>query len=287
MTPSLTMRRSCVVGWPVSHSRSPLIHQYWLRELGISGAYDRIAVEPNDFANFAKRIGAGGLVGANVTLPHKEAAFRICDWVAPGAAILGAVNTLWRENAKLCGDNTDVEGFLANLDDRAAGWSDIPRSAVVIGAGGAARAVIFALMSRGIDRITVVNRTLARAEQLASELRGHLTTAPLSNLGDAIAGSNLLVNASTMGMTPDRPNDFDLSSLGADSIVADLVYAPLETPLLAAARRRRLVTVDGLGMLLHQAAPGFAKWFGVRPHVTTALRALLEADLTPKAVSRP
>ncbi|MGA2792273.1 MAG: shikimate dehydrogenase [Roseiarcus sp.] len=271
--------RACVAGWPIAHSRSPLIHSFWLRSLGIEGVYDKVAVPPGEFAEFAESVGRTGLIGANVTVPHKEAAFAACDWLTANAADLGAVNTLWRENGKLCGDNTDVAGFLANLDEQAPGWRDETQSAVILGAGGAARAVVQALVSAGADRIVIVNRTFERAERLASRFARAARAEPWGALPPLLTNADLLVNASSLGMTGRPALEIDLDPLGARAIVADIVYVPLETPLLAAARSRGLRAIDGLGMLLHQAAPGFERWFGVRPAVTPQLRALIETDI--------
>jgi shikimate dehydrogenase len=271
--------RACVAGWPVAHSRSPLIHSFWLRSLGIDGVYDRVAVPPGEFAEFAERVGRAGLIGANVTVPHKEVAFAACGRLTANAADLGAVNTLWRENGELCGDNTDVAGFLANLDEQAPGWRDKTRNAVVLGAGGAARAVVQALISAGTERIVIVNRTFDRAERLASRFARTTRAAPWGALPALLTDADLLVNASSLGMTGQPALEIDLGPLGARAVVADIVYVPLETPLLAAARLRDLRAIDGLGMLLHQATPGFEHWFGVRPAVTPELRALIEADI--------
>jgi shikimate dehydrogenase len=276
---SLTTPRACVVGWPVAHSRSPLIHSFWLRRLRIAGVYDRVAARPGEFAAFVDGIGRDGLVGANVTVPHKEAAFAACEQLTANAAELGAVNTLWRENGALCGDNSDVAGFLANLDDQAPGWRSSTQNAVVLGAGGAARAVIRGLLSAGIERIVVVNRTVDRAENLASRFAQGTRAAPWGALPPLLTAADLLVNASSLGMTGQATLEIDLDRLEPGAIVADIVYVPLDTPLLAAARRRGLRAVDGLGMLLHQAAPGFERWFGVRPAVTSDLRTLIEADI--------
>jgi shikimate dehydrogenase len=271
--------KACVAGWPVDHSRSPLIHSYWLRNLGIEGVYERAPVPPGAFAAFAERIGQGDLVGANVTIPHKEAAFAACDWVTANAADLGAVNTLWRDNGRLCGDNTDVAGFLANLDEQAPEWRDRTRSAVVLGAGGAARAITRGLISSGFERIVVANRTFDRADRLADQYGGGAKSAPWSALPDLLAEADLLVNTTSLGMVGQPALEIDLAPLDARAIVADIVYIPLETPLLAAARSRGLCAVEGLGMLLHQAAPGFERWFGVRPAVTRELRALIADDI--------
>jgi shikimate dehydrogenase len=271
--------KACVAGWPVDHSRSPLIHTYWLRQLGIDGSYEKTAVPPGQFAAFAESIGRDGLVGANVTIPHKEAAFAACDWVSGHAADLGAVNTLWRANSKLCGDNTDVAGFLANLDDQAPDWRGGTRRAIVLGAGGAARAIVRGLATSAIEQIVIVNRTPDRADRLASHCSGGAKSAPWSALPELLAGADLLVNTSSLGMVGQPGLEIDLAPLHAGAIVADIVYIPLETPLLAAARSRALRAVEGLGMLLHQAAPGFERWFGVRPTVTPELRALIEDDI--------
>lgn len=277
---------ACVAGWPVAHSRSPVIHSYWLRSLGVEGRYEKAAVPPGEFARFAVSIGTTGLVGANVTAPHKEAAFAACDRLTANAAELGAVNTLWREAGKLCGDNTDVAGFLANLDEQAPAWKGQTGCAIVLGAGGAARAVVQGLILSGVDRIVIVNRTRDRAERLAAQFGHGTISASWDALPALLAEADLLANASSLGMAGQGAVAIDLEPLRAHAIVTDIVYIPLETPLLAAARSRALATVDGLGMLLHQAAPGFERWFGVRPQVTPQLRALIEADIVrPSKVS--
>jgi shikimate dehydrogenase len=214
-----------------------------------------------------------------VTVPHKEAAYAACAEFTATARDLGAVNTLWYENGALCGDNTDVSGFLANLDEAAPGWAENLQSVVVIGAGGASRAVLRGLLSRGVDRIALVNRTLARAERLAEHFGGGVRGHAPAALSTLLSKTRLLINASAMGMVGHAPLAIDLQPLPADAVVADLVYVPLETPLLADARARGLRVVDGLGMLLHQAVPGFERWFGARPSVTKELRALIEADI--------
>ena len=271
--------RAGVAGWPVDHSRSPTIHRYWLNELGLSGSYERFAVQPGEFGPFAIRIGRDGLVGANVTAPHKEAAFSLCDRRTAVAEALGAVNTLWRQDGLLWGDNTDVAGFLANMDDSAPGWPGRAKLAVVIGAGGAARAIIYALELRGFERIAVVNRTQSRAEALAAHFGGPTQATPWSHLAAELREADLLVNTSVLGMAGQPPLAVDLGPLPGQAVVADIVYVPLSTPLVEAARARGLRAVEGLGMLLHQAAPGFARWFGARPTVTPALRALVEAEV--------
>jgi shikimate dehydrogenase len=272
--------RAGVAGWPVGHSRSPTIHRYWLRELGLPGSYERFAVRPGEFREFAARIGEDGLLGANVTVPHKEAAFSASDRRTPVAEALGAVNTLWRQDGRLWGDNTDVAGFLANMDESASGWAEQGKLAVVIGAGGAARAMVYALISRGFARIAVVNRTQARAEALAAHFGVSTAAMSWADLPTELHEADLLVNASSLGMVGQPPLEVDLSFLPERAVVADAVYVPLRTPLIEAAEKRGLRAVEGLGMLLHQAAPAFARWFGQRPEVTPALRALVEAEVT-------
>ena len=272
--------RAGVAGWPVEHSRSPTIHRYWLRELGISGSYEKFAVRPGEFRQFAARIGEDGLVGANVTAPHKEAAFSACDRRTPVAETLGAVNTLWRQDGRLMGDNTDVAGFLANMDEGAPGWAERRSLALVIGAGGAARAIVYALISRGFERIAVVNRTQERAEALAAHFCGPARAASWADLTTQLAEADLLVNASSLGMVGQPPLAVDVSLVPRGAVVADAVYVPLRTPLIEAARARGHRTVEGLGMLLHQAAPAFARWFGQEPKVTPGLRALVEAEVS-------
>ncbi len=271
--------RAGVAGWPVDHSRSPTIHRYWLKELGIPGSYEKFAVRPGEFPQFADKIGQDGLVGANVTAPHKEVAFSACNRRTPVAEALGAVNTLWRQDGRLWGDNTDVAGFLANLDEAAAGWAKQGKLAIVVGAGGAARAIIYALVSRGVERVAVVNRTQARAEALAAHFGGSTTAMFWADLAAELPEADLLVNASSLGMVGQPSLALDVGALPGRAVVADAVYVPLRTPLIEAARARGLRTVEGLGMLLHQAAPAFARWFGRRPEVTPALRALVEAEV--------
>ncbi len=234
---------------------------------------------PGAFPAFAASIGKDGLVGANVTVPHKEDAFAACDKLTATAAELGAVNTLWREGRALCGDNTDVAGFLDNLDDEAPRWREQADAAIILGAGGAARAVIAGLLSRRIERLFIVNRTPDRAERLVERFGARASAHSWRDLPRLLESAGLLVNTTSLGMVGQKPLAIDLSPLPPQAAVADLVYVPLETPLLATARGRGLRAVSGLGMLLHQAAPGFERWFGARPTVTPELRALIEADI--------
>jgi shikimate dehydrogenase len=273
-----TPRAACVVGWPVEHSRSPLIHNYWLKRYGIDGEYRREAVRKEDFAAFVGTLAARGYVGANVTVPHKEAAFALSQPDAQARAV-GAVNTLWLEGDVLRSTNTDVEGFLDNLDACAPRWDRDAGKALVLGAGGAARAVIHGLSSRGVDRIVVANRTANRAEALQASFGKRVQVADWARLEAELADTALLVNTTKLGMHGQPALALDLVGLQSHAIVADIVYVPVATPLLGAARARGLVTADGLGMLLHQAVRGFALWFGKTPVVTGELRALVEADL--------
>jgi shikimate dehydrogenase len=271
-------KSACVIGWPVGHSRSPLIHNYWIKQHGLDAEYRREAVSPEQFGDFITHLVERGYVGANVTVPHKEVALAVS---APDdqARAVGAANTLWLDGGRLRSTNTDVEGFIGNLDATAPGWDRGLQCALVLGAGGAARAVLFGLLERGIGRILLVNRTAERAAALRTQFGDRVVPARWSDLDGLMAEAGLLVNTTSLGMAGQPPLTIDLARLPANAVVSDLVYAPLETALLAAARSRGLHAVDGLGMLLHQAVGGFQRWFGVRPQVTEALRALVEADL--------
>jgi shikimate dehydrogenase len=271
-------RAACLIGWPAAHSRSPLIHHYWLRTLGIEGGYNIEAVPPEGFADFVLHLSSRGFVGANVTLPHKERALALST-PDPRARAVGAANTLWYDNDELRSTNTDIEGFINNLDACAPGW-DAATEALVLGAGGASRAVVFGLIERGIKRVHLANRTIARARLLADQFGACVDPVEWDAIDDLLPGSALLVNTTSLGMHGQPALEIDVSRLPAPAVVADLVYVPLDTALLSAARARGLRTADGLGMLLHQAVRGFELWFGQRPRVTPELRALVEADLT-------
>jgi shikimate dehydrogenase len=275
------LRAACIVGWPVAHSRSPLIHNYWLKRYGIAGEYRREAVAPEQFAEFARSLAARGYVGANVTVPHKEAALAASQPDERARAV-GAANTLWLEGGALRATNTDVEGFLDNLDACAPQWDRGLAEAVVVGAGGAARGVIHGLIGRGVARITVVNRTRSRAEALRERFGAAVHPADWGDTS-VLAGAGLVVNATILGMAGQPELPLDVRQLPGHAVVAELVYVPLVTPLLRAARGRGLRTADGLGMLMYQAVRGFALWFGRVPEVTAELRGLLEADLGASA----
>jgi shikimate dehydrogenase len=274
------MKRAGVMGWPVGHSRSPLLHRFWLREYGIEGEYLLLAVPPEDLAPSLRALAERGFAGCNLTIPHKEAALAIVDRVEDRAARIGAVNTVVvLEGGKLEGRNTDAFGFHANLVQALPEWRADSGPAVVLGAGGAARAVVAALLDSGTPEIRLVNRTAARAAALAASCGNRLRPYGWNERNGVLAGAALLVNTTSLGQSGQAPLELSLDALPEDAVVNDIVYVPLETTLLAAARRRGNRVVDGLGMLMHQARPGFAAWFGVMPEVTPALRQALIADL--------
>jgi shikimate dehydrogenase len=282
-------KHAAVLGWPISHSRSPLIHGTWIAEHGLDATYTAIAVNPDDapawFADFPKH----DLVGANVTIPHKETALAACDHVAEHAARLGAVNTVWLEDGALHGTSTDGEGFMANLAEQAPNWAKHPNAdtALILGAGGAARAIIDAFLTSGVERVVLLNRSVDRANALVAHFTHHFGQGRVVASGlqafDAHAGdAGLLVNTTALGMEGQPALSIALDRLADGATVADIVYTPLNTPLLVSARQRGHPTVDGLGMLLHQAVPGFERWFGVRPAVTPALRQCVLDDIQAK-----
>ena len=263
--------RACVIGWPVAHSLSPAIHTYWLKQHGIAGEYTARAVKPGELRAAFETLKREAWRGCNLTIPHKEAALALMDSLDPAAKAIGAVNTVAIADGRLAGSNTDAFGFAENL--RAAGCDPKAGPAVVLGAGGAARAAVWALVQAGAPEIRVINRTPGRAAELAKAMGGKARDLAWNKRAAALAGAALLVNATSLGMTGNPPLDLDLDALPKSATVNDMVYAPLETPLLKAAKARGNRAVDGLGMLLHQARPGFKLWFGVMPEVTPALRA--------------
>jgi len=273
-------KKVCVIAWPASHSRSPLIHNYWIKKHKLDAEYLREAVPPEKFADFIKSMRANGFVGANVTVPHKEAVLKLSEPDERARAV-GAANALWFDDERLRSTNTDVEGFLANLDAATPGWDRGLSTAVVLGAGGGARAVVFGLLAREVGRVYVINRTEERAKALRKKFGSRVQVAGWEETTGLLGGAGLLVNTTTLGMVGQPPLEFNLRC-PPSLVVADLVYAPLVTGLLASARARGLRTADGLGMLLHQAVRGFQLWFGIRPEVTPELRALIEADLLKK-----
>ncbi len=265
-------RLAGVMGWPVEHSLSPRLHGYWLEQHGIDGAYVPLAVAPADLPTALTALPALGFRGVNLTLPHKEQALDLCQEVDDLARRIGAVNTIVVRDGRLFGSNSDAFGFLENLKDGAPDWRAEAAPAVVLGAGGASRAVVAALADAGAPEVRLVNRTRERAEALATALGGALSVYDWDRREAALAEAGLLVNTTTLGMAGQPPLDLDLGALPAEAVVTDIVYTPLMTPLLQAARTRGNPLVDGLGMLLHQARPGFEAWFGVRPEVTPGLR---------------
>jgi len=273
------MKRACVIGWPVAHSRSPLIHGYWLQRYGIDGSYVRHPVEPGNVGGFLHTLRDQGFAGCNVTLPYKEAAFAAASQARPAARAAGAANTLWFEGDKLVADNTDSAGFMNSLSAAQPALQIGGATISILGAGGAARGIVFALLERGAGEVRIFNRTRARADALAAAFGARVTAHDWRERADRSRDSFLLVNTTSLGMKGAGTLTMDVSVLDPGCVVADIVYVPLETPLLAAARARGLAAVDGLGMLLHQAVPGFEKWFGVRPDVTAELHALIERDI--------
>lgn len=270
--------RAFVCGHPVAHSRSPLIHGHWLSTLGISGSYGRIDIDPSDIRSFIATLPQSGFAGGNVTIPHKEAAFETVERRDAEADAVGAVNTLWIEDGRVCGGNTDAIGFAANLDQFAPSWRGRD-TALVLGAGGAARAVVHAILGAGYRRVEIVNRTPARAQELADLFGSKVGAHGVDATDRLLPSADLLVNTTSLGMDGEGSLPADVARLPDHALVTDIVYVPLRTPLLEAAAARGLETVDGLGMLLHQAVPGFERWFGRRPTVTQELRDLVIADL--------
>jgi shikimate dehydrogenase len=259
-----------------------MIHGYWLARLGIPGSYELVDRPPERFAEFFTHLAANGYVGGNVTVPHKEAAYRLVHRRDEVAEAVGAVNTVWFEGDTLMGGNSDPHGFVANLDEQAPGWDAPGCRAVVLGAGGAARSAAYAFLRRGVD-VSLANRHVERARELAAHFGAHVRAYDCAALPALLANADIFVNCTPLGMVGKPPLDIDLGSLPVEAVVCDVVYVPLETPLLARARARGHRTVDGLGMLLHQAGFGFEKWFGAMPAVTRDLRVLIETDIQAKA----
>ena len=279
MSTSTQQRRACVIGYPAKHSRSPKLHGYWIERYGIDADYRAEDVAPEAFEAFVGNLRANGYVGANVTMPHKDAAFDVSHPDQRAQAV-DAANTLWLdENDVLRSTNTDVEGFIGALDAASPGWDQRTKSAVVLGAGGAGRAVIYGLIERGIESVYVVNRTLQKAQGLRERYGDSVHPAAWDDLAELLTRAELLVNATPLGMHGQAPLDVDLSGLADGAVVADIVYVPLATQLLKDAQARGLATSNGLDMLLHQAVRGFELWFGRRPEVTRELYDLLAADI--------
>jgi shikimate dehydrogenase len=275
-----THRAACVIGYPARHSRSPKLHGYWIQKYGLDAAYRAEEIPPEDVVAFISDLAGHGYVGANVTMPHKDVAFELSEPDERATAV-GAANTLWLEDGVLRATNTDIEGFISALDAAAPAWDRRTSEAIVLGAGGAARAVIYGLIERAIPRIHVVNRTLTKAEALRERYGAAVAPATWDELPALLARAQLLTNATSLGMHDNPPLEIDITAMPSGSVVSDIVYVPLTTPLLAAAQAHGLATSNGLDMLLHQAVRGFELWFGIRPEVTRELYDLLAADIEP------
>jgi shikimate dehydrogenase len=269
-----------VMGWPIAHSRSPKIHNHWFAQYGLEGCYAPLPVEPGRLEAALRAMPALGFAGCNLTIPHKETALQFVDHVDESAARIGAVNCVVVEkNGELTGHNYDGYGFIASLYEAVPAWRAESAPCVVIGAGGGARAIVHGLLDAGAQEIRLFNRTLERAQGLAADFGTRVSALPWAQREAGLAGAGLVVNATSQGMVGQPPLDLSLSELPKSALVADIVYAPLETPLLAAARAHGATPVDGLGMLLHQARPAFHDWTGVMPDVTPELRAIIVATL--------
>lgn len=279
------MIRACVIGWPISHSRSPIIHGYWLKKHGIDGSYTRLPVEPEKLGHFIATLSENGLSGCNVTLPHKENVYGLVTIADEATRKLGAVNTVYQREGITLGTNTDGEGFLNSLKSGAPSFTIRNGRAVVLGAGGAALAIVNALLNEGAEEVMVVNRSLEKAEALRTRFGNKLKPVNWDNRAGVLSEADLLVNTTSLGMTGQPDLDIDLSRLPASAVVTDIVYTPLRTKLLDDAAARGHVVVEGLGMLLHQAVRGFELWFGVRPEVTAELHDLVAADIMPKSAA--
>jgi shikimate dehydrogenase len=275
------MIKACVIGWPISHSRSPLIHGYWLKQHGINGSYTRQPVEPAELASFLGSLAAEGYAGCNVTIPHKENAFQLVTPADETTARLGAVNTVFLRHGKAHGTNTDGEGFINSLLQSAPGISLANRRAVVLGAGGASLAIVNALLERGASEVAVANRTIEKADLLRTRFGPRVVPTAWETVADQLSDCSLLVNTTSLGMKGQPELELDLSRLPGSAVVTDIVYVPLRTRLLNDAAMRGNTVVEGLGMLLHQAVRGFSLWFGVTPQVTPELHALVARDIDP------
>ncbi len=273
-------KKAFVTGFPIKHSRSPLIHNFWIRQFHIDGLYEAVEQSPQNLPSFLESLKRSdrAYVGGNVTIPHKESAYRLADRPDELADELGAANTIWVEDGLIHATNTDGFGFVSNLDDRHGGWDNTGK-AVVFGAGGASRAVIQALRNRGIAEIHVVNRTIERAQELADRFGRTVHAHAMDALFEVSNGCGLFVNTTSLGMDGTEAPFIDFSPLNANAVVTDIVYVPLKTPILKMAEQQGFATVDGLGMLLHQARPGFETWFCRQPEVTEDLRSLIIADM--------
>jgi shikimate dehydrogenase len=270
---------AAVVGWPIGHSRSPRVHGYWLRKYGIRGHYIPIGLRPENFEPGIRALPRLGFAGANVTLPYKETILHLASSISDRAALIGAANTIsFRPDGSIHADNTDGYGFIENLVQGAPDWEPRSGPALVLGAGGAAKAVVSALLKAGVPELRLANRTRQRAQNIAELYGAKVVVVDWIAISQAASGARTIVNTTSLGMTGQPPLNLSLQHAPSDALVTDIVYQPLVTPLLEQARARGLRTVDGLGMLLHQAVPGFQQWFGVRPEVDEALRRAVLAE---------
>ena len=275
-----TRPAACVVGYPARHSRSPMLHGYWIKRYGLDADYRAEEIPPGEIREFLTHLADHGYVGCNVTMPHKDVAFELSEPDERAIAV-GAANTLWLKNGRLRSTNTDIEGFLGALDAAAPGWDQRTSEAIVLGAGGAGRALVYGLIERGIGSIHLVNRTGKKSEAMRERFGERVIPATWGQLPELLSGARLLANATSLGMHDQPPLEIDITGMADDAVVSDIVYVPLTTPLLAAAKAQGLATSNGLDMLLHQAVRGFELWFGKRPEVTRELYDLLAADIEP------
>ena len=273
------MKKACVIGWPIAHSRSPLIHTYWLKKYGIDAVYEKKAVEPKNVAQFIANLAASEFSGCNVTIPHKETAFQAVAKADEIASRLGTVNTVYIKDGVICGTNTDGEGFIASLRHAYPEFDLRNKTAVIIGAGGAAKAIIGALLDEGVEKIGIINRTRERIHELQAQFGSGIYEISETVFNEALKSCGLLVNTTSKGMEGQPPLELEMQSLNPNALVADIVYTPLETAFLAKARQRGNPVLGGLGMLLHQALRGFELWFDVKPDVTAELYELIAADV--------
>lgn len=273
------MKKACVIGWPIEHSRSPMIHGHWLKTYGIDGAYTKEAVKPDDLEAFLHSMEANGYAGCNVTVPHKEAAFRFADVRHASANAVGAANTLWYDKGQLIAANTDTYGYMTYLGLRYPDWHVADAAVSIVGAGGAARAIIYGFLKAGVSEVRLFNRSSERAIEIARMFGARVKVFDWEERSERSRGSCVLVNTTTLGMKGEGDTEIDVALLDPRCIVSDIVYVPLKTALLARAGARGLRTLDGLGMLLHQAVPGFETWFGVTPDVSKELTDLVVRDI--------
>lgn len=273
------MKKACVIGWPIKHSRSPLIHNYWIKQHNIDGVYERRAVEPRDLSQFIRNLSSHGYVGCNVTIPHKESALTSVDEYDERVAKTGSLNTIYLRDRKICATSTDGDGFLNNIYAYAPNFQFRDKKILMIGAGGSARAICERLLHQNVHSISVLNRTSARILELQNIFGNQIKTVPENQLETQLRQSDMLINTTSQGMVGQPDLQIDLRQLPKHAVVADIVYVPLKTNLILQAEALGLITVPGLGMLLHQAVEGFSHWFGVRPQVTQELYDMIAQDI--------